>query len=52
MMNYPVASGRGINRNKFLIAASSGRLNLFIPMWIRSTYIFQKRSELKYEFHE
>jgi len=23
-MNYPAASGQGINRNKFLIAASSG----------------------------
>ncbi len=31
-MMYPVASGRGINRNKFLIAANSGRLNSFIPM--------------------
>ncbi len=31
-MNYPAASGRGINRNKFLIAASSEVLNSFIPI--------------------
>jgi hypothetical protein len=55
-MNYPAASERGINRNKFLIAASSGVLNSFIPIrfaiGIRSTYIFQFTPFLKYEFHE
>jgi len=31
-MNYPAASRRGINRDKLLIAASSGVLNSFIPI--------------------
>jgi hypothetical protein len=65
-MNYPAASERDINRNKFLIAASSGVLNSFIPIRFaigipactdvsagrRSTYIFQFTPFLKYEFHE
>ena len=31
-MNYPAASGQGINRNKLLIVASYGVLNSFIPI--------------------